>query len=238
MLWVWELGIRTQSLALLQNCPLTFAYCQNCLGESSVIRIPNNNVWFQGPSFLTRVHSWKQRNASSEFLLEYHRVSSISSPLDLTQHWKHMRLPQERFFTTGFDPVEWEHGSLTAAMAGVFYTSRIKHTRDGKYSSHLLRIGARIEQALNGITVEPRLARFEWNQNSAGMAALYFDRSLRYSAAYRWYSGTAPSATTADSSAAIPSHPAPLHPCSQRIWGYIIWLWSGLGIFYTGFRIV
>jgi hypothetical protein len=72
----------------------------------------------------------------------------------------------------------------------------------GKYTSHSLRIGAHTEQVLLGIPLPVRLARFGWAAGSDEMASLYFDRTLKTSAASHWYFGAAAGLSPASADAA------------------------------------
>lgn len=58
-----------------------------------------------------------------------------------------------------------------------------------------MRIGAHTEQVLLGILLETLLARFARGPNSSGMAALYFDRTIRVSAASYCFFGAFASVT-------------------------------------------
>lgn len=77
---------------------------------------------------------------------------------------------------------------LDAALGRVLRRLSITPPVGCKFSSHSLRIGAHTEQVLLGIPLEVRLARFGWAATSQEMAALYFDRTLRTTAAsYRFF---------------------------------------------------
>lgn len=57
-----------------------------------------------------------------------------------------------------------------------------------KHTSHSLRIGAHTEQILVDIRLEVCLARFVWGPNSQDMSSLYFDRTIKPTAAsYRFF---------------------------------------------------
>lgn len=64
---------------------------------------------------------------------------------------------------------------------------------NGKYTTHSIRIGARTEQVLLGLSLE---VRFGWGADSSSMAVLYFDRTVQLTATSCWFFGAKPSVGT------------------------------------------
>lgn len=159
---------------------------------SSVMSIKENKVWVQDAYLFCKVTVWKGREASGEQLLGYHRVSPVTSQIDLILRWKRMRMPHSRFIGTTTDTVEWEQGSLTKSMTTVFTQLGISAPPDGKYTSYSIRIGAHSEQVMLGIPLEARKTRFWWGPNSSATPNMYFDRKFSSSAASHWFFGTPP----------------------------------------------
>lgn len=100
-----------------------------------------------------------------------------------------MRGAHGRYFALSGDTVPWRSGTMDAALKRVLHRLSIQAPTGGKYTSHSLRIGAHTEHVLLGIPLEVRLARFGWAASSQDMAALYFDRTLRSTAASFWFFG-------------------------------------------------
>ena len=147
-------------------------------------------VFFRRNSLFARASLWKGRGASKEHLIAYHRVSEISSPLDLIERWKLKREPHARFFGMPGEPELQVPQSLSRCLERVCALLSITPPPHGKYSSHSLRIGAHTEQVLLGIPLEARKARFGWSPGNVEQPSTYFDRSLRTSAAAVWFFGS------------------------------------------------
>ena len=187
---MWCLGMTTESLPTLRDCAVcVFAFCFNGLRESSVLSMQTAGVRIDEPVMSARLCVVKGRQASKEQLVAYHRLSSFSSPLDLLHRWNQARGRHARFFALPGEATDWPRQGMTDACKRVLEALGLCPPAGGKYTSNSLRIGSHTEQVLLGVPLEVRLARFGWGKDSDDMAAMYFDRTLRTTAASFWFFG-------------------------------------------------
>lgn len=195
-------GIATDSLPLLRDAAVCcFSYCMNGLRESSVVSLETSKVSFPEDGLVARLSVVKGQPASQAPLVAYHRAGVWNSPLDLWLRWKHARGNHPRFFALPAEQMKWSSGALSRSLQNILQATGPTPPPHGKFTSHSLRIGSHTEQVLIGIPLEVRLARFGWGSRSQEMANLYFDRTIRLSAASFWIFGppVAAPVTTASS---------------------------------------
>jgi hypothetical protein len=134
----------------------------------------------------------KGRTASSVPPIAYARLSDIASPVDLWRKWDRMRPAHQQWLALPGDAAV-SHRQLSLSLSRCLASLGVVAPRGGKYTSHSLRVGAHTEQVLLGWPLEVRLARFGWKHSSQEMASLYFDRTIRSTAASAWFFGAPPS---------------------------------------------
>lgn len=187
---IWGLGMSTTSPSVLRDaaCCL-FAYCLNGLRESSVLTMLTDNVTVDAQSLKARLSMLKGKLTRHDTIIAYHRWDELPSPIDLWERCSVARGSHPRLFSLDGEGVAVSAGAMTKSLH--ICLKEIKHSPPpgGKYTSHSLRIGAHTEQVLLGIKIEMRLARFGWGPRSDEIAALYFDRTMRVSAASFWILG-------------------------------------------------
>lgn len=190
---VWSLGMSSESPSLVRDCAmLTFSYCMNGLRESSVLSILAGNVTLETDRVTARLSVMKGREASGVQLVSYSRlVPGVGSPLDLWKRWAECRGSHPRFFALAGEPTRWTSGKLNLATKTCLTAIGMSAPTGGKYTSHSCRIGSHTEQILLGFPLEVRLERFGWGPRSQEMAALYFDRTIKTTAASFWFFGVA-----------------------------------------------
>lgn len=189
---IWALGMSTESPPVVRDASMcVFAFCLNGLRESSVESLLSTNVALSSEECTARLSKVKGRHASQVSLVRYARWNNLPSPVDLWVRWSHARGTHVRFFALDGEQVEARSGGLTRALVSCLSKLQQRAPHGGKYTSHSLRIGAHTEQVLLGIPLEVRLSRFGWGPRSEEMAALYFDRTIRVTAASFWLFGPA-----------------------------------------------
>lgn len=194
---IWGMGMATSLAQTVRDCAVcVFAFCFNGLLDSSVMSIQTKDVQSDHMRIRTRLSIVKGKRASREQFVEYYRVGALTSPLDLLLRWENMRASHPLYLSLSIETQKWRPGTLDAALGRVLRRLNITAPTGCKYSSHSLRIGSHTEQVLLGIPLEVRLARFGWAAASQEMAALYFDRTLRTTAASFWFFATAGSASS------------------------------------------
>lgn len=191
---IWGMGMSTDSPALLRDAALcVFAYCMNGLRESSVLSILHTNVAMDSNKLTARLSVVKGKPASQVSLVSYARWNDLPGAIDLWLRWYHARGGHVRFFALAGERVSATSGGMTRSLLNCLTALDATPPPGGKYTSHSLRIGAHTEQVLLGIPLEVRLSRFGWGPRSEDMAALYFDRTIRVTAASFWIFGPAQS---------------------------------------------
>lgn len=194
---IWGLGMSSYVPQTVRDCAAcVFAFCFNGVRDSSVMSIRSSNVSLTRLSMRARLSVVKGKVASGVSSVEYHRVGTITSPLDLFLRWDSLRGDHVRYFALSGDQVQWRPGCLDASLQRVLRKLDIRAPLHYKFTSHSLRIGSHTEQVLLGIPLEVRLARFGWSSTSQEMASLYFDRTLRTTAASYWFFATVGSASS------------------------------------------
>jgi site-specific recombinase XerD len=189
---IWALGIDPESSVqqVRDTALVTLSYCLG-LRESSAVSIRADAITIDATSLQCRLSIVKGRIASSVPPVAYSRVSTLASPVDLFQKWDCLRPPQPLWFALNADE-DVHPRTLTHALQRCLDALQVAAPAGCKYSSHSLRIGAHTEQVLLGWPLEVRLARFGWRCSSHEMASLYFDRTIRSTAASSWFFGAPP----------------------------------------------
>lgn len=196
---IWALGMSSQHPGTVRDTAIvTFAFCMNGLRESSVASLLTANLALAPDSIVARLSLVKGRSASGVPLVRFDRLNDLPSPIDLWHRWDSVRGSHLRYFALPGEPSAWRTTMLTEALRRCLTSLDLAPPPHGKFTFHSLRIGAHTEQILLGIPLEVRLGRFGWGVRSQEMAALYFDRTIRTTAASFWFFGPAFAAATAD----------------------------------------
>lgn len=122
-----------------------------------------------------------------EQLLAFYANDDHLSPINLFERWNRRRPTHARLFALDNYPLKCSTGEINAAIQRVLSVLSITPPQDRKCSSHSLRIGANTDQVLLGITLEARKAQFGWGADYHVIAAFYFDRTIRKTAASYWF---------------------------------------------------
>jgi hypothetical protein len=186
VLSVWRDGMQTSSDAVLQSATTIVLTFVLGLRESSVLSIAASNVDLTADAITVRLTMSKGRLARDVPPAVYRRISAnLPSALDLFALWQRRRGRHPIWLALDADPTSLPPGTVTRMLRS--HLASLALSAVG-YSSHSLRIGAHTEQVLLNIPLEVRKARFGWGPNSP-MEAVYFDRSIRMSAASSWFFG-------------------------------------------------
>jgi hypothetical protein len=186
VLAVWRDGMSAASVAELQSATAIVLAFVLGLRESSALSIPAGNVTLTADAVTVRLTVAKGRVVRNLPPAVYRRVSStLPSPLDLFALWQDRRDGHPLWLARAGDSPMPQPGTLSRMLRSHLALLSLDSTG---YSSHSLRIGAHTEQVLLNIPLEVRKARFGWGPNSP-MEAVYFDRSIRLSAASSWFFG-------------------------------------------------
>jgi hypothetical protein len=156
------------------------------LRESSALCILSENVAFTADALTVCLSMSKGRVARTLPPAVYRRVSaSVASPLDLFTLWRRRRDGHASWLALAPEAIAPTPGALTHMLRAQLTALAIDSDSN---SSHSLWIGSHTEQVLLHIPLEVRKARFGWGPNSP-IEAVYFDRSIRLSAASTWFFG-------------------------------------------------
>jgi hypothetical protein len=185
---VWRKGMDATTLPELRTSVTVMLAFVLGLRESSALSILSENVALTADALTVRLSMSKGRVTRTLPPAVYRRVSaSVASPVDLFMLWHRRRDGHARWLALAPEAISPTLGALTHMLRAQLLSTALAIDPDG-YSSHSLRIGSHTEQVLLHIPLEVRKARFGWGPNSP-MEAVYFDRSIRLSAASTWFFG-------------------------------------------------